>query len=270
VCAQSVIADDKGAIWILDPANPRFEGLVDGGPKLVRYNLTLNRHVGTYRYQFEDSDEVLVTPDSYLNDVRIDLDAGYAYISDSGDGAIIVTDLKKGMSRRLLDDHPSTQAEDTVVTIGGRQWLGADGAPRKVHVDGIALSPGGGWLYYQALTGRSLYRVPTEALRDEALSAADLGARVEKVAETGPADGLIFGADGWLYMTSLEESAIRRLDPDTGNVETVVQDPRIQWPDSLARDPEGHIWFTTSRIHLGDDATEPYRLLRIEEVPAGS
>lgn len=270
ICVQSLMADDQGALWILDAANPRFEGVVDGGPKLVRFNLTLNRNVGAYRFQFEDPNDDLVNENSYLNDVRIDLVDNVAYLTDSGDGAIIVTDLKTGMSRRLLDDHPSTQAEEITLTIEGEEWLGSGGEPPRVHSDGIALDPDRRYLYYQALTGRTLYRVPTEALRDESLGEEELGARVETVAETGAADGLMFGADGWLYISALEDNAIKRLDPETMTVETVVQEERIKWPDTFTVDGEGRIHFTTAQIHKGDEVTEPFRLFRIDTVPAGT
>jgi sugar lactone lactonase YvrE len=261
VCVQSVITDAKKSLWILDPANPGFAGVVEGGPKLLRYNLVINRHVATYPF----SDPV-VMPDSYLNDVRIDLEAGAAYMTDSGNGAIIVTDLKSGSSRRLLDDHPSTEAEEIVLTIEGKEWLQPDGESPRVHADGIALDPDGRFLYFQALTSRTLYRVPTEALRDESLSEADLAGRVEMVGKTGASDGLIFGADGWLYISAIEENAIKRLDPATREVETVVQSEMIKWPDTFARDGEGRVHFTTSQIHLGQEVTEPFRIFRIDEI----
>jgi sugar lactone lactonase YvrE len=258
-------ADDKGSLWVLDPATVGMEGLVEGGPKLMRFDLTLNRLVSTYRYE-----DPVLKESSYLNDVRIDLEAGAAYITDSGDGAIVVTDLKKGSSRRRLDDHPSTEAEEVVLTIEGKEWLLPNGEPPKVHADGIALSPDGRYLYYQALTGRTLYRVPTDALRDRSLADEALAAKVETVGQTGAADGLIFGADGWLYISALEENAIKRFDPETGAVEMVVQGEAIKWPDTFTRDAEGRIHFTTAQIHLGGQVTEPYRLFRIDAVPVAA
>ena len=38
ICVQSVTVDDKGELWILDPANPGFQGVVEGGAKLIRHN----------------------------------------------------------------------------------------------------------------------------------------------------------------------------------------------------------------------------------------
>jgi len=256
VCVQALLADTTGSLWVLDPGS--FGGLVDGAPKLMRFDAATGALRRVYRYAAP-----VLRPESYLNDVRVDLGSGVAYITDSGDGAIIVTDLASGDSRRLLDDHPSTGAEDVVLTIEGREWLQGGQRPR-IHSDGIALSDDGRWLYYQALTGRTMYRIATAALRDRTLDAAALAARVETMGATGASDGLIFGADGKVYIAALEENAIRRFDPATRRVETVVTDPRIKWPDSFARDAAGRIWFTTAQIHLGGQVTEPFRVFRIE------
>lgn len=35
ICVQSVVVDDQGALRILDPASPKTEGVVKGGPKLI-------------------------------------------------------------------------------------------------------------------------------------------------------------------------------------------------------------------------------------------
>jgi sugar lactone lactonase YvrE len=257
VCVQSVVADSEGLVWTLDPAN--VGGVVDGGPKLIRFDTITGEPVAVYTYA-----EPVITADSYLNDVRIDLAAGAAYMTDSGNGAIIVTDLATGESRRLLDDYPSTEAEDVILTIEDRPWVRRDGSSPRVHSDGIALSPDGEHLYYQALTGRTLYRVPTASLRDSTLEPEALADRVEVVGATGAADGLAFGPDGMLYISALEENAIRSLDPATGATEVVVQDERIRWPDTFTVDPEGRILFTTAQIHLGREITEPYRIFRID------
>ena len=97
-------------------------------------------------------------------------------MSDSGLGAIVVLELATGKVRRLLEDHPSTKAEAGLEPIiGGRPWKFADGTTPQVHSDGIALDPKLEYLYYKALLGRTLYRVPVAALLDEKLSSQALG-----------------------------------------------------------------------------------------------
>ncbi len=261
VCVQSVVVDELGRLWILDPASPMLGGVVAGGAKLIEVDPALDQVARTYLFGPD-----VAPPDSYLNDVRIDVARRLAYLTDSGSGALVVLDLETGEARRVLDRHPSTHSEDVVLEIGGRPWLRPDGSRPQVHADGIALSPDHRWVYYQALTGRTLYRVPTAALADPSLGPDELGLAVEAVGRTGAADGLAFSSRGDLYLTSLEMNAIRRLTP-TGEVRVVAQDDRIAWPDSLAITPGGRILFTTSEIHLSPDPPAPYRLFEIVAQP---
>lgn len=258
VCVQSVVVDREGFLWILDPANPQFKGVIPGGPKLLKVDLKLNKIVQTVRF-----DSSVVLPKSYLNDVRIDTKRKFAYITDSGSGAIVVVDLSTGDSRRVLDDHPSTRSESIVLTIEGRPWLRPDGSAPQVHADGIALDPEGDYLYYQALTGRNLYRIETRWLRDEQLGSKQLVGKVEHLATSGASDGLLFGPDRRIYISALEENAIKAYSP-SGEVTTVVQGDELAWPDSFATGPDGSIFFTTSQIHRGKETNEPYKIFKMK------
>lgn len=260
VCAQSVYIDFNNNLWILDSGNPKFEKLIDGAPKLMRVDVQSNKVVHTYRFESE-----ALGPNSYLNDVRIDNEREVAYLTDSGEGAILVLDLRTGDVRTLLAEHNSTKSEGAKVRVQGHEWR-RNGDRPEVHADGLALNPAGDWLYYQALTARTLYRVPTAALLDRALSEEAVGAQVEKVREGSAVDGMIFSDDGFLYLTNIEASSINRLTPG-GTVQNVAQDTRMKWPDSFSIDDLGHIYVTTSQVHLGDKRSEPYRLFRIRNIP---
>jgi sugar lactone lactonase YvrE/pimeloyl-ACP methyl ester carboxylesterase len=249
VCVQSVHVDRKDRLWILDPASPLLMGVVPGGAKLMQIDLARDSVVRTYTF-----DATVAPRDSYLNDVRIDTVAETAFITDSRGSALVVLDLKSGEARRVLDDHSTTQAETIEIIIDGISF------PNPVHADGIALDMEGGWLYFQALTGRTLYRVPTAALRDAGLSPEELGEAVERVATSGVSDGLLFGPGG-VYVSALEHGSVRRVDA-LGRITTVVKDPRIVWPDSFALGADGSVWFTTAQIHLGPTPPEPFRILR--------
>jgi sugar lactone lactonase YvrE len=268
VCVQSVFVDDTDTLWILDPAAPAFQGPVRGGPKLLRVNLATNKVERVYAF-----DDKAAPQGSYLNDVRIA--NGHALMTDSGLGAIVALNLGTGKARRLLDKAPSTRAEAGLdVTIGGKPWRGADGKTPSINSDGIAIDPKREHLYYQALTGKTLYRVPIAALLDEKLAPDALGAKVERVTATQPTDGIEFDAAGNLYMTALQESAIKVLRPD-GKLEVFAQAPDYEWPDSIAIAPSGELYFTTSQIHHmpgfngGKDMRKPpYRVFRISTAGA--
>ena len=260
ICVQAIFVDDKNRLWILDSANPQFKGVIPGGPKLLKVDLATNTVIQTFRFSPEIAPE-----NSYLNDVRIDTHREFAFISDSGDGALVVLDLKTGEARRLLDNHPSTASEDVILIVGGKPWM-LNGVQPRIHSDGIAYDSRADFVYYQALTGRTMYRIPASSLRQFDLSEKMIGAQVEKVGKTGAADGLIFGPDNKVYISALEHDAILRTTPK-GKVETVIQDKVIAWPDSFSFGPDGKLYFTTSRIHEGASPKGKYAIYCISLLP---
>ena len=268
VCVQSVVVDDHDALWVLDPASPKTEAVLPGGPKLVKIDLATNKVVQTIPF-----DATIAPEKSYLNDVRFDTKTGHAFITESGTGALIVVDLKSGKARRLLADHPSTKVEpDAQIVVDGMKIIDPKTqGPPAFQADGIALDRDGGWLYYHALTAATIYRLKTAALIDESLTPEQLAKKVEKLGPTPKPDGMLEGRDGTVYLAAFEEDAIARFDPKTKKTTTVVADPRLQWPDTMAWGPEGSLYVTTSQIHRmpkyhGGQSKQqgPYAIYRIK------
>ena len=243
VCVQSVVADGRGNLWVVDPAAPATAQVVPGGPKLVRIDLRLNKVAQTIPF-----DESVAPQGSYLNDVRLSPDGRHAYLTDSGaKGALIVVDLQSGQARRVLDGHPSTQPEKgVVVRTDGQVLRRPDGRGVEFAADSIALSPDGRHLYWKALTGRTLYRIATDALDDPRLSAKELESRIERVGESEPTDGLWIDKRGRLYLSAIEDNAVKVRDG--GGDTTLVQDDRLRWPDTFAEGPDGTVYVTSSHI----------------------
>lgn len=252
VCVQSVVADGRGSVWVVDPAAPAVDGLVPGGPKLVRIDLATDRVAQVIRFGQD-----VAIPGSYLNDVRFSRDGRYAYLTDAGQrGALVVVDLASGKARRVLDGHPSTQPEKgVVVRTDGKPLRYPDGRPVLFAADSIALSSDGAWLYWKALTGTTLYRIRTAALA-RGLAGEDVASQVQPYGKVGPTDGLWIdrrtGTGGdTLYLTSIEDNAVKARDLGQGpggGLRTVVQDPRLRWPDTFSQGPDGSLYVTTSRI----------------------
>ncbi|WP_260600131.1 SMP-30/gluconolactonase/LRE family protein [Sphingomonas endolithica] len=247
VNVQSVVADKRGSLWVLDPGAPNAEKVLPGAAKLVKIDLASNAVTRIYPF-----DETIAPPDSYLNDIRFAPDGRHAFMTDSGRGALVVLDLDSGVATRVLDKHPSTMLDPSVqVMTDGRPLRRPDGRQPMFHADSIELSADGEYLLWQALTGKTIYRVPISALtRPDAT--ADLIARsVERVAENRVADGYLRLRDGRLLITAPEDNAVRVMAAD-GTITPLIQDRRLRWPDSMAELPDGQVLLTTSRIQDND------------------
>ncbi|WP_426153492.1 L-dopachrome tautomerase-related protein [Pseudomonas sp. DC3000-4b1] len=277
ISVQSVVADGNGRLWVLDTAAPEFSAPRPGGAKLVAIDLATNRVVKTLVFPAE-----VILPSTYVNDMRFDFRVGRegtVYVTDSsvsGPGGIIVMDIASGKASRRLSGARQTSVDPAFVpVVEGRPALlskGADGKTKPLGVasDGIALSPDGGTLYFSPLSSRHLYAVPTASLRDSSLSDAQLQAAVQDLGEKGASDGLEADADGAVYATDYEHNGIRKRQAD-GQWRTIVHDPRVLWPDTMAIGPDGYLYFTANQLHRSpgfndghDLRSKPYSLLRVK------
>lgn len=265
VCVQAETADGHGALWVVDPAAPNTEAVVSGGPKLVKIDLATDKVARVF-----PMDGSVAPQGSYLNDVRLSPDRKTAFLTDSGaQGALVVVDLDSGKGRRVLDGDVSTQVDKSVkVTVGGRPLQQPDGRGVQFAADSISLDPQGAFLYWQPLTGKTLYRAPTAALTDASLSPAAMAAKVEVVSASMPNDGLWQDSTGRLFFTAVGDSAIQYQDGG-GPRSTLVTDPRLRWPDTFGQGPDGALYVTNSditdspRFHGGTWGTRSFNLWKI-------
>ena len=295
---QSILVDGRNRLWLVDTGNVNLGTVTPGGAKMWAYDLATGERVKEITFGGD-----AIKEKTYLNDVRFDLtagDEGFAYLTDSGVGAIVVVDLATGEAWRKLDGDTSTQADESItLSSEGEPILirppdSDETKPFAVNSDGLALSPDGATLYYTPLTSRSMYAVDTDALRDRD---ADASKTVRKVADMASAnDGIIADAQGRIYTTDYEDNAIRRytppqavsaepaaqvagagLDQTSSGIpdvsgetteELLVQDARLLWPDCvIVRD--GQVYFTSNQLarqpqfHRGrDERVGPYVLFR--------
>lgn len=286
VCIQSIKLDEQDRLWVLDAGAPRMQGVKrsqfdGGGPKLIEFDLEKNLHRRVFRVAGATALET-----SYLNDFEVDNANNIGYITDSGEGAIILVNLRTYETKRVLERHPSVKADPTVVPIlNGNELRDRKGHVPKVHADGIALDRTNGYLYYQPLIGRKLYRIKTQVLIDVLPGRTLTGeqkntvaAAVEEVDDTVMTDGMLFDTAGNLYFTAIEKDAVMMRTPD-GIMRDIVGGAMISWPDSFAIGPKvgktasdtepQYLYFTTSQIHLtdwfsadGSNPKDPFRIVR--------
>jgi len=63
--------------------------------------------------------------------------------------------------------------------------------------------------------------------------ADQIAPRIEKVATTEPVDGLWIDGQNRIYLSSLQDNAVKVLAE--GRITTLVQDSRLRWPDTFAQ-----------------------------------
>jgi len=149
-------------------------------------------------------------------------------------------------ARRVLDAHPSTQPQaNVVVHTDGQPLRYPDGRKIEFAADSIALSSDDAYLFWKVLTGATLYRIPTAALRGEGLAGNDVSAFVQPYGKVGPTDGFwIARGTEILFIASIEDKAIRARDlrhVPAGGPHTVLQYARLRWPDTFSQAPDGSL-----------------------------
>jgi sugar lactone lactonase YvrE len=246
ISVQALWVDKADHLWALDPSLPKVdqERLP---PKLVEFDLSTNQPIRQYDFK-----GVVSAKDS-LNDLRIDTAHGYAYLTNAGNkGSLVVLDLKTGAARQVLIGDRSTFADPNQhLMIGKEIALRPDGTVTAIQADGIALSPDAEWLYYRPLTDHNYWRVPTSALRDARLSAADLARQVEYLGSSVLSGGLIMDGNGTLYGGDLEHRSVVSLNLTPGNTlssKVFVRDPsQLSWADGFAIS-DGYLYIADSHL----------------------
>lgn len=247
MAVQSVVSKGN-ELFVLDTRNPMFAGVKDA-PRIFVFNLETNELVRTYIFS-----EGSYLPGSYINDLRVDVKRRKIYLTDSGEGALLLLDAVSGESTRLLADHPSTKAETDHLTVDGQRW------DAKVHADGIAFDVLSDLIYYHSLTGYTLYAIKASALNGDR---QDRLKGIKKLGTTAAPDGMITDDLGNLYFADLENHKIQYRDPQ-GVIHTLLEGDMVSWADTFSIH-NGYLYYTNSRIHQasGDISGLKFQLNRV-------
>lgn len=249
VSVQAMTVDAQDHLWVLDSARPR-PGRPPMPQRLVVFDLSDNHILHNFSF-----DGVMAQPDA-LNDVAVDLEHGYAYLTNAANqGSLAVLDIATGKARQVLVADRSTKAmEDQHLMLNGQVALRLDGTVYVTQADGLALSPDRQWLYYRPLTDHEYYRIRTADLRDQSLTPQQMSARVQHLGSAEMTGGLIMDGKGRLYGGDLEHASVVMLTYDEKAKKLsshvfVNQPGRLAWADGFAIS-QG--WLYISDSHLNE------------------
>ncbi|WP_312900008.1 L-dopachrome tautomerase-related protein [Chryseobacterium taichungense] len=267
VTVQSVVTDDKGFLWVVDAAGIGLGKVYQHSSKVLKINLANNKIEKIYRFP-----ENVVSEDVYINDIRVDNENGFAYLTNSNTGGIVVLNINTGASRLVLTNSPSVKSDPNYhFSPLGTELKKGDGSLLKVNSDGIALTPDNQYLYYKPLTDNRLYRIKTDLLRDFKTNEAVLNKSVEDLGKFITTDGMIFDKNGNLYLGDLEKNSIVKITPDLKMHTIVKDDEKLIWPDSYSISDDGYLYISNSQIQLmpwfhdgKEQFKKPFKVFRIK------
>lgn len=258
-----LVIDRYDRLWVIDHGNHGMRSA-----HIIAIDLVIGDVIRNQKL-----DDTIAPAGSLLQDLQVSPDGRTIVIADASfwrkSPALIVYDIETGDARRVLEGHKSVAAENYMIKTRDRdmEYLGGIIALRG-GVDGIAL--GTEWLHYGALNGSGLYRVRLKDLRNEKLPASQLANRIERFSDKPLSDGFSLDKNGGVYITDVEHSAIFRVDIN-GRLSTLIQSPKIRWPDALSFGPDGFLYVADSALpelilqpaeHI--QANGPYRVFRFQ------
>ncbi len=235
-----LVADRFDRLWVLDHGN---HGLRQ--PRLLGFDIETGKLIADERFN-----SIIAPAGSLLQDLAVSPDGKTLVMTDASywrqRPALIVYDIRSGSTRRLLEKHASVSAEDYLITSNERQmsFLGGIIALRG-GVTGLAIDDT--WVYYGAISGSGLYRVPLAALRERGLPTSELEASVERYATKPLSDGLSIDGAGNIYITDVEHNAISIVGPDK-KPRTLIRSNSLRWPEGIAMGPDGWLYVTDSAL----------------------
>ncbi|MGS2737910.1 L-dopachrome tautomerase-related protein [Sinomicrobium sp. M5D2P17] len=267
VTVQAVYADDQNYLWIVDAAGIGLGPIYQRSNKVIKINLATDAIERIYRFPKE-----IIHDQVYLNDIRVDNHSGFAYMTDSSSGGLVVLNIASGESRYVLEKNPAVLSDKNYTFSPlGKELTTSDGKPLKVNSDGIALSPDRKWLYFKPLTDAKLYRISTSILRDFETPKNTIEESVQDLGTFTTTDGMIFDTKGNLYFGDLEKNSIIRITPELQMQELVRDNDKLIWPDSYSISKDEYLYITASQIqlmpwfHQGENKTKlPYKVFRLK------
>lgn len=240
---------DDGIMWILDLGKRNFIG----------WNINTNELVK----EIVLPEDVLVEH-SFLQDYALDQKRNRAIIADMSQAdlksapvpAFIIVDLESGDAKRVAQGHSALMPE-------------IDGG---LALNPITIDQNYEYVYFGALNGRTIYRVPAASFDGDGSSVVD---SIEKHSEKSFSDGMTIDNAGNIYVADIEANAVGHSTPE--GFSTIAPVPEGEsWPDGFAFGTDGYLYVTvnqldrTKAVSGSETGTGNYSLMRLKPLAEGT
>jgi len=237
----SIRVDRQNRLWLLDYANHGQQT-----PQLIALDIDSMKVVHHYKFSSD-----VAGLGSHLNDFQVSHDGTRIYIANASilgkSPSIIAYDVTKGIARVVLEDHDSVNPDYFIPNVEGIKMLMFGVFAIRPGVDSIALDRAEEWLYFAPVTDEYLHRLRISDLNNQNLSKEQLQQKVERFALKTMSDGITTDNMGNIYLSDLEHSAIVKMSV-RGELETLIKDPKLRWPDGFSFGPDGWLYVTASSL----------------------
>jgi sugar lactone lactonase YvrE len=241
--------DDNGVAWILDLATHTVTGWDTRGNVLVK--------------EIKVPASVL-KPTSFLQDFALDQKRGRIIIADMTQNdlkseatpAFITVDLNTGKSHRIAESHPSMLAD----------------TKKGFALNPITIDPSYEWVYFGALNGRKIYRVPASSFDNEGENVAQ---SIKEYSNKPYSDGISVDKEGNVYITDIESNAVGVSNPDGYQILSYLSANQT-WPDGMSFGPDGYLYVTvnqldrTAALNGTDTGTRPFEVIKVKPLASSS
>ncbi|MFM0641719.1 L-dopachrome tautomerase-related protein [Paraburkholderia metrosideri] len=265
VDVNSIFADDRGSLWVLDAAAPFFATAIEGAVKLVEISLETNEVKRVIVFDPKDAHS-----GTRLAHIRFSGD--HAFMAESKEGSFYVIDLRDNSYRRILVGHPLMRClPDDVPTMEGRRIHLRDGRPMYIHNDLLEFGTDPNTLYFMCLFGSRIFKTHVDTFKDPTLSDDEIASHISVAYEVGPwIAGMCRDMQGNIYLSDAENNGMSVLRPD-GSITPILRDDQIIWPISPSVGPDGYLYFPATQLNRipmfsgGEDKVErPWKIFKVK------
>lgn len=237
----AVKVDSKGNLWVLDLGKKQF----------IIWDTIKNKLKNIIKIPSN-----VLTKASFLQDFVLDEKRNRAIIADMTQGdlkskpepAFVVVNIKTGLSKRFAQAHKSMMPD-------------FDGG---FALNPIAIDPEFNWVYYGAIHGKKIYRIPASSFDSE----KNVIKNIKEYAPKSYSDGIAVDKNQNVYITDIEKQVIGVSNKNTYKI--IAKLPENQtWPDGLAVANDGYVYATVNQLdktaalnNKKEEGVSPYLIVK--------